>query len=85
MNCKNCCVIACDGYGQDYEPERCEFYTRMSHGDRIRSMQDAELAEFIIGVLCYTKSPYMELREKALRGNELHEWLEEIEDDNGND
>lgn len=51
-----------------------------SNADRIRSMTDEELAEFVIGVLCYTKLPYMEVREKALRGNELLDWLKQEAD-----
>ena len=59
-------------------------YKPMTNADRIRSMSDEELAEFVIGVLCYTKLPYMEIREKALRDNELIDWLEqEVKDDKG--
>jgi hypothetical protein len=43
-------------------------------------MTDEELAEFVIGVLCYTKLPYMEVREKALRDNELLDWLKQEAD-----
>lgn len=52
----------------------------VTNADRIRSMTDEELAEFMIGVLCYTKLPYMEVREKALRDNELLDWLKEEAD-----
>lgn len=53
----------------------------ITNGDRIRSMSDEELAEFVIGVLCYIKLPYMEVREKALRDNELIDWLKQEEKD----
>ena len=92
MNCKNCCVIACDGYGYDNEPERCEFYTRMSHGDRIRSYSDEELAEFMSGNAC---PPGKEVTELCadIDGGAVPDmcnlcwlkWLEEVEDDNDND
>ena len=48
MNCKNCAVIACDGYGEDHEPERCEFYELMSNADRIRSLSDEDLAKQMV-------------------------------------
>lgn len=48
-----------------------------TNADRIRSMTDEELAEFMIGVLCYTKLPYIEVRKKVLRDNELLDWLKE--------
>lgn len=56
------------------------FIASITNADRIRSMTDEGLAEFMIGILCYTKLPYMEVREKALRDNELLDWLrEEVE------
>ena len=49
----------------------------ITNADRIRAMTDEELAEFVIGVLCYTKLPYIEVRKKALRDNELLDWLKQ--------
>lgn len=76
--CGDCWV-----FGEGNEPSKfVETENRKTNAGRIRGMSDEELAEFMIGVLCYTKLPYMEVREKALRDNELLDWLrEEAKDD----
>lgn len=49
----------------------------ITNADRIRAMSDEELAEWVIGIMCRTVKPYMEIREKVLRDNEFLEWLRE--------
>ena len=75
-NCKNCKNQDCFWVGLD-DDDICDEFLPKTNADRIRSMADEELAKFIIGTLCYIEPPYMEVREKALRDNELLEWLKE--------
>lgn len=60
--------------------ENCPHYdskNRRTNADRIRSMTDEELSEWVIGIMCRTVKPYMEIREKVLRDDEFLTWLKQ--------
>ena len=40
-------------------------------------MTDEELSEWVIGIMCRTVKPYMEIREKVLRDDEFLTWLKQ--------
>ena len=95
MKCRNCkhntlheefgeqyswCKIVHDNLYIDIERE-CEHYAQATNADRIRSMTDEELSEWVIGIMCRTGKPYMEIREKVMRDDEFLTWLkQEVEE-----
>lgn len=75
MNCinlqNNWCDMVSDSPDKNVERE-CDTYERMTNGDKIRSMSDEELAEF----LCKVKSDYQWLEHEFPSEEECGEWEE---------
>ena len=47
MNCKYCGCDWCDGQGEDYVSDICEWFRPMTNADKIRLMDDDKLAVFL--------------------------------------
>jgi hypothetical protein len=75
MNCKYCGCDWCDGQGEDYVPDICEWFRPMTNADRIRAMTDEELAKWIEMITQILTTPGGVLKKPLI------EWLkEEVKD-----
>ena len=60
IECKNCRYKGCALCGTDHKihAATCETYTPATHADKLRSMTDEELAEFLAEYRCVHKAPH---------------------------
>jgi len=75
--CKKCKSLGCAARGKLEGPGvTCYGYMPITNGDRLRSMTNKELSEFILGVMVSMASPYRDVRTCALT-DKIDEWLEQ--------